>query len=103
MEGMIRRAIGGDPDAVALVIAGATESDDARTVALAALLTSRPDWLARAQSLAVTTRDRQVVAISASHLTGERDLVQMLARDHLADHPDSLIVAWIASLAAGCT
>jgi uncharacterized protein YbaP (TraB family) len=97
VEATIRRAIGGDEGAIASVLEGVMKTDDARMVALAALLTSRTDWIARAQSLALTTRDRQVVAISASHLAGDGDLVQMLARDHLADHPDSLIVAWIAS------
>jgi len=97
VEATIRRAIGGDEAAIASVVASAMDCDDARLVALAAILSCRPDWIARAHHLALTTRDRQVVAISASYLAGERDLVQMLARDHLADHPDSLIVAWIAS------
>ena len=101
VETTIRQAIGGDSVAIASVIASAASSGDARTVALAALLASRRDWIARAERLAVTTRDRQVVAISASYLTGQRDLVQVLARDHLADHPGSLIVSWIASMASG--
>jgi hypothetical protein len=46
--------------------------------------------------MAATTRDRQLVAIAAAHLRGERDLVDALARDHLADHPDNVLVAWIA-------
>lgn len=99
VETTIRRAIGGDEAAIAAVLAVATDSDDPRIVALASVLASRRDWIARAQTLATSTRDRQVVAISASHLSGERDLVQVLARDHLSDHPDSLIVAWIASRA----
>jgi uncharacterized protein YbaP (TraB family) len=95
-DATITLAIGGDDAAIASVVANAMDTDDARMVALAALLTSRVDWIARAHRLAMTTRDRQVVAISASYLAGEHDLVQMLARDHLADHPDSLIVEWIA-------
>jgi hypothetical protein len=98
VESTIRRAIGGDQRAIADVLAEAADSPDARTVALAAVLASRLDWLARAQALAATNRDRQIVAISASHLSGQHDLVQLLSRDHLADHPDSLIVAWLASL-----
>jgi hypothetical protein len=46
--------------------------------------------------MAATTRDRQLVAIAAAHLHGQRDLVDALARDHLVDHPDSVLVAWIA-------
>ena len=44
-----------------------------------------------------TSRDRQVVEIARAHLRGDADLVDALARDHLVDHPDSLVVAWIAS------
>ena len=46
--------------------------------------------------LAATTRDRQLVAIATAHLRGERELVDALARDHLVDHPDNVLVAWIA-------
>ena len=52
--------------------------------------------LARAHGIAATTRDRQLVAIATAHLRGERDLVDALARDHLVDHPDNVLVAWIA-------
>ena len=37
------------------------------------------------------------MAIATAHLRGERDLVDALARDHLVDHPDSVLVAWIAA------
>ena len=53
--------------------------------------------MARAGGVAVKTRDRQLVAIAAAHLRGERDLVDALARDHLVDHPDNVLVAWIAA------
>ena len=36
------------------------------------------------------------MAIATAHLRGERELVDALARDHLVDHPDSVLVAWIA-------
>jgi hypothetical protein len=36
------------------------------------------------------------VAIATAHLRGERELVDALARDHLVDHPDNVLVAWIA-------
>ncbi len=52
--------------------------------------------MVRAGELAVTTRDRQLVAIASAHLRGERELVDALARDHLVDHPDNVLVAWIA-------
>ena len=63
----------------------------------AALFASDPDGLmARAADMATTTRERQLVAIAAAHLRGDSDLVDALARDHLVDHPDNVLVAWIA-------
>jgi hypothetical protein len=37
------------------------------------------------------------VAIAAAHRRGEGELVDALARDHLVDHPDSVLAAWIAA------
>jgi hypothetical protein len=54
--------------------------------------------LARAAAAATTTRDRQLVAIAAAHLRGERDVVDALARDHLVDFPDSVLAARIADI-----
>lgn len=54
--------------------------------------------LARARHGATSTRDRQVVAVAAAYLHGDHDLVDALARDHLVDHPDSVLVARIAAL-----
>jgi hypothetical protein len=96
----IRRAIGGDRDAIAWVVAHAEDSGDAMVMTLAALLHHDRAGLDRARSVAATSRDRQVVEIARAHLDGAADLVDALARDHLVDHPDSLIVAWIASAAA---
>jgi hypothetical protein len=53
--------------------------------------------MARAATLAATTRDSQLVAIATAHLDGYNDRDEDLARDHLADHPDSVLVAWITS------
>ena len=64
---------------------------------MGALLAKDPTRLVRAETLAVTSRDRQVVAIATAHLAGNADLVDALARDHLETYPDSLIVAWIAT------
>jgi hypothetical protein len=94
---VIRRAIGGDAVAISIIAADADRTDDPLVAAMAALLARDPAGLARAQTLAVTNRDRQVVAIAVAHLSGERDLVDALARDHLVSYPDSLIVSWLAS------
>lgn len=109
---IIRRAIAGDPDAVATLIAeaeaeaafgpGAVAHGGASIPGLvaAALLASRPELLDGAWVGAVERRDRQLVAIARAWCAGDVDLVDALARDHLVDHPDSEVVAWIASLAA---
>lgn len=55
--------------------------------------------LARAKAAAVTPRDRQTVAIASAYLAGDSDRVDVLAREHLSDHPDNDLVARIARLA----
>jgi hypothetical protein len=93
----VRQAIGGDPQALSTLVAQADTSDEVLVITMAALVEARPTRLDRAGALAATTRDRQVVAIARAHLEGKNELVDALARDHLADYPDSLIVSWIAS------
>jgi hypothetical protein len=60
------------------------------------LLAGDASDLSRARVVARTSRSRQIVAIAGAHLAGDRELVDALARDHLVDFPDSLIVAWVA-------
>jgi hypothetical protein len=94
---LLRRLVVGDDAAVAAVVAASLTSDDPLILVAAALFAPDGDrLLARAQGIAATTRDRQLVAIASAHQRGERELVDALARDHLVDHPDSLLVAWIA-------
>jgi hypothetical protein len=93
----VRRAIGGDAAAVSWIVTHADTSDDALVITMAALLERQPDRLRRADTVAATTRDRQVVAIARAHLAGDSELVDALARDHLTSFPDTLLVAWIAS------
>jgi hypothetical protein len=96
----IRQAIGGDAGAIARIREHATSTDNARVIVMAALLDNDPTRLVSAGALAVNSRDRQIVEIARAHLSGACELVDALARDHLVDHPDSLIVAWIASTSA---
>jgi hypothetical protein len=97
-DALLRQMMGGDAEATALIAAKARSSDEAMLLAAAALLDpAAPSLLARATTAASTTRDRQAVAVTAAHLAGDRDRVDALARDHLADYPDSLFVAWIAA------
>ena len=95
----IRRAIGGDTAAISWLVTHADTMDDALVIVMAALLERHPRRLRRADTVAATTRDRQVVAIARAHLAEKSALVNALARDHLADHPTSLLVAWIAAVA----
>ena len=97
-ETLLRRLIGGDQ-------AAAPPSWPARAPACtgllvaAALISGDGDGrlLARATTHAATTRDRQLVAVAAAHLDGDHDLLDALVRDHLADHPDNVLAAWIAT------
>jgi len=93
----IRRAIGGDTAAISWLVTHADTMDDALVIVMAALLERHPRRLRRADTVAATTRDRQVVAIARAHLAGKSELVDALARDHLADHPATLLVSWMAA------
>jgi hypothetical protein len=101
IDAYIRRSIGGDRHACAWVVARASMIEHPALITMAALIERDRDVLERASAVAVTNRERQVVAIARAHLMGLAERVDALARDHLADHPDSLIVAWIA--ATDCT
>lgn len=103
VELIIRQAIGGDVDAIAWIVAHADTTGETVVIAMAALLERNPNRLDPARLVAGTSRDRQLVAIARAHLDGDSELVDALARDHLVDFPDNLIVAWIASDAAART
>jgi len=98
-EKLIRDLIAGsDGSTAALREAARTSSHPAVLVATALMTPARPDLLDRAAAGANCTRDRQLVAIARAHLHGDADRALLLARDHLAAHPDSLLVAHIAAL-----
>ncbi len=96
-EQLIHQLVVGDAAAIAAIVEAARTSDDPMILVAAALFAADGAGLmARAGGMAATTRDRQLVAIATAHLRGERELVDALARDHLVDHPDNVLVAWIA-------
>jgi hypothetical protein len=100
----IRQFIGGDAAAAHDIVDQARTSNQPIVLVAAALIDPTADHLlVRATGLAVTTRDRQLVAVAAAHLAGDTDRVDALARDHLVDHPDSILVAWIAAAARTAT
>ncbi len=98
---VLHRLAVADPTVIVEIVAASRTSDDPMTLVVAALFATDADALmVRAGHLATTTRERQTVAIAAAHLNGDRDLVDALARDHLIEHPDSVLVAWIAGAGA---
>ena len=97
-EDLLHQLAVGDAAAIAALVDRSRTSEDPMTLVAAALFAAAggDELLARAAALATSTRDRQLVAIATAHVSGERRLVDALARDHLVDHPDNGRVAWIA-------
>ena len=97
-QDLLHQLVVGDAAAIAALVDRSRISDEPMILVAAALFAAaeQDDLLARARALATSTRDRQLVAIATAHVSGERHLVDALARDHLVDHPDNVLVAWIA-------
>jgi hypothetical protein len=91
--------ISGDQSAAAAVRTRVATSDVPALLVAAAVLDGDPGGalLARAAAHAATTRDRQLVAVAAAYLGGDHGLFDALIRDHLADHPDNVLAAWLAA------
>jgi len=95
---LIQQLISGDPAAAGRISAQATTSTEPLVLTAAALIEpGTSSLLERATSAAATTRDRQLAALAAAHIAGDHDRVSALAREHLLDHPDSVLAAWIAA------
>lgn len=95
---LVRRLIGNDDTAPREILERAKTDHTPLLLVAAALIADRPDeFLARAALNATAPKDRQLVAIASSHVRGDKDLVDALVRDHLADHPDNILAAWIAA------
>ena len=93
---LLHRLVGGDPRAAAEVLALAPTTDSASVLVAAAMLARDAGHLARAVELATGVRERQLVVLAEAHLEGNICLLDVLVRDHLADHPDHLLAAWLA-------
>ena len=93
---LLLRLIGGAPTAAGEVLASATTSKDPSVLVAAALLSDDPSYLVRARVHAFTVRDRQLVVLAETHLNDQADLFDALVRDHLGEHPDHLLAAWMA-------
>jgi hypothetical protein len=98
-EQLLHQLVVGDAAAITAIVETSRTSDDPTILVAASLFAPDADGLlARAEGMAATTRERQLVAIATAHVRGDRDLVDALARDHLVDHPDNVLVAWIAGV-----
>lgn len=97
MNQLFTRLALGDDAAIAAIIEASRTSDDPTVLVAAGLFAPQGErLLARAETLASTTRDRQLVAIASAYQRDEHDRVDALARDHLVDYPDNVLVAWLA-------
>ena len=99
IEVLLRRLIGGDDTAPAEILDLAETNDSPGLLVAAALVADRAAAVPRPgpRTAPSTTRDRQLVALATAHLNDDADLLDALARDHLSDHPDSVLAAWIAA------
>jgi len=97
-DNLLHRLAVADAATITRLVEELRRSDDPSVLVAVALFAPEPtEVLRRAAALATTSRDRQAVTIAAAYLAGDRDRVGVLARDHLVDHPDSVLVAWIAT------
>jgi hypothetical protein len=104
MHPLLHRLVVGDDAAIAAIVEASHTSGDPLILVAAALFGPGTEGLLdRARGVATSTRERQLVAIATAHRCGERELVDALARDHLVDHPDDVLVAWIAGASQSST
>ena len=98
IEDLIRRLVGNDDAAPREILERARTDSSPLLLVAAAIVGDQPrEHLARAAANATTTRARQLVAVAAAHLADDADLLDALVRDHLSDHPDNILAAWIAA------
>lgn len=98
IQDLIRRLIGGDDTAPEQILERAGTDRTPMLLVAAAMVADHPEeFLTRAADYAMTSRDRQLVALATAHVNGDARLLDALVRDHLADHPDNVLAAWIAA------
>jgi hypothetical protein len=97
---LLRRLIGGYPEAATQLLERASKSTSTSLMVAAGLISRDAALLNQAAQHAATTRDRQVVALADACLRGDSDLLDVLVREHLAEYPDNVLAAWIAGLPA---
>ena len=99
VEDAAQRLMGGDPLAADLIRSAAIAHPHRPEIhAMEALVAVDPEpSLTRARELALTRRDRQHIAIIAEHVHGHVERCRLLARHHLAEFPDDVIISWTVS------
>jgi uncharacterized protein (DUF2336 family) len=95
----IARLVGEDPLAPRLLAAAAADHPDSfdALAALAAVSDPFEDAVAAARDHATTRRQRQHLAIVESWREGASDRAHFLAREHLAEFPDDVLVSWLTT------
>jgi len=73
-----------------------TDDELLQALVVVAVRSGRLDVLDTAA--AVTVRQRQLVALARLHLAGDDERFDALVRDHLSEHPDHVVAAWLAAV-----
>jgi len=60
-----------------------------------AIVDGDPEHVRRAHLVAGIRREHQHIAIIELCLTGSADRARMLAREHLAEFPDDIVISWL--------
>ena len=97
----IARLMGDDPLAPTLLAAAADEHPDSfeAAAAVALVATNPAQHLQRALDMAHSRRERQHVGVIAVWQAGDHDRATILAREHLAEFPDDLVISWLVGQA----
>lgn len=94
----IARMVGHDPLASVLVSAAVRDHSKSFDAAAAFVLVVdvSHERIERARALATTRRERQHLAIVECWLSADWTRVALLAREHLSEFPDDLVISWLA-------
>jgi hypothetical protein len=95
----IARLVGDDPLAPVILAAVAMECPDSFAVhaALALVVESFEEALLLAKQLSSGRRERQHLAVVSCFLQSDVARAGLLAREHLAEFPDDIVVSWLAA------
>jgi hypothetical protein len=99
VQAAIARFVGEDPLAPVILAAVAKECPDSFAVhaALALVAEAFEDVLLRAKELSSGRRERQHLAVVSCFLQSDVARARLLAREHLAEFPDDIVVSWLAA------